>query len=119
MKVKINWRAGLLSGFAVAVIGIAFFIFIGSNIDSACKYTTPDTAGCKVYLGVNTVIGGYSDIWRSIFARRCVGGNGPDDCLGPDGMIMLGTLFVIGFVGGNLLWRKKPKVQDATHSSYI
>lgn len=91
----------------VAVVGILFFIFIGSNIDFACKNTSPGTFGCRVYNGVNVVVNGYADIFRSIFAQRCVGSNGPDDCIGPDALIMLGTLLVIGFVTGNLVWGKK------------
>jgi hypothetical protein len=109
MKLHINWKAGILSAIAVAILGIGFFIFIGSNIDFTCKNTTPDTVGCRIYHGIDSVITGYTDIFRSIFAPRCLGGNGPDDCLGPDGAIMLVTLLVIGFVLGNLIWPQKSK----------
>lgn len=107
MKLHINWKVSILSAITVAIVGIGFFIFVGSNIDYSCKNTAPISVGCKVYNGFNAVIQGYTDIWRSVFAPRCVGGNGPDDCLGTDGMIMLVTLLVIGFVGGNLIWRNK------------
>lgn len=95
---------------AVAVVGIVFFVLIGSQIDFSCKNAATVTSGCRVYNGVDAVIQGYTNIWRSIFAPRCVGGNGPDDCLGPDGAIMFVTLLVIGFVGGNLIWGKKKPV---------
>lgn len=107
MKFKINWKAGILSSIFVAIVGVGFFIFVGSNIDFACKNTTPNTFGCRVYNGANVVVNDYSDIFRSIFAPRCVDGNGPDDCLEPDTLIMIVTLLVIGFVAGNLVWRKK------------
>lgn len=108
MQLRINWKASILSAIAVAVVGIGFFILVGSQIDFSCKNTAPNTAGCRAYNGVNVVISGYANVFRSIFAKRCVGGNGPDDCLGPDAMIMLVTLLVIGFVVGNFVWRKKP-----------
>lgn len=108
MTLHINWKAGILSAIAFAIIGTAFFIFVGSNVDFACKNTTPHALSCRAYNAINIVIQGYTDIWRSIFAPRCLGGNGPDDCLGPDGAIMLGTLLVIGFVVGNCIWRKRP-----------
>ncbi|GEM_PF-6237600 len=107
MKFRINWRAGLLSGLAVAIVGIVLFVIVGSSVDYACKNTASGTAGCRVYLTANRAVSGYSDIWRSLFARRCLGGQGPDDCLGPDALIMAGTLFAIGFVGGSLIRRKK------------
>lgn len=111
MKLMINWKAGILSAIVVAVVGIGFFIFVGSQIDFSCKNTMPNTVGCRVYNGVNNVINGYADIFRSVFAKRCVGGNGPDDCLGPDAMIMLASLLAVGFIAGNLVWRKKPKLR--------
>lgn len=107
MRLNINWKAGIVSGIVVTVVGIALFIFAGSKIDFTCKNETTRSSGCRVYHGVNVVIQGYSDVWRSVFAKRCVGGNGPDDCIGPDAMIMLGTLFAIGFVAGNVIWREK------------
>lgn len=113
MRLNINWKAGILSAITVAIVGIGFFILIGSNIDYSCKNTTPTSAGCKVYNGFNTAVQGYTNIWRHVFAPRCVGGNGPNDCLGPDGMIMFLTLLVIGFVGGNLIFPKKKK--EAAH----
>ncbi len=112
MRININWKAGILSAITVAIVGIGFFVFIGSKFDYNCKNTTPDTSGCRVYHVVNTVINGYADIFRSIFAKRCVGGNGPDDCLGPDGMIMLVTLLAVGFIAGNLIWRKRQKIKE-------
>ncbi len=104
---RINWTAGILSAIVVAVVGMLFFVFVGSKIDYTCHNTDFIRLNCRVANGVSAGIGGYTDIFRSIFAKRCVGGVGPDDCLGPDGMIMLGTLLVFGFVGGNLVWRKK------------
>lgn len=114
MKLSINWKVGIISAITVAFLGIGFFVLVGSNVDSACKMATSQTTGCRAYGAINTVIQGYSDLWRSIFAKRCVGGNGPDDCLGPDAMIMLVTLLVIGFIAGNLVWRKK---KQANHDS--
>lgn len=110
MKFTVNWKAGILSGIVVAIAGIGFFAFVGSKADYTCKYTTPSTPGCRTYNAVGVVINGYADIFRSIFAKRCVGGMGPDDCLGPDGMIMLGTLLAVGFIAGSLIFRKKPKL---------
>lgn len=107
MTLRINWRAGLLSGLVVAVVGLGIFAIIGSSVDYACKNTTPGSAGCRVYLTINRGISAYSDVWRSAFAPRCVGGQGPDDCLGPDLAVMFSTLFVLGFISGNLIWRKK------------
>lgn len=104
---RINWKAGILSAITVAVVGILFFIFIGSKIDYACKNTDQVTFNCRIVNGAGTAIGGYTDVFRSILAPRCVGGNGPDDCLGPDALIMLSTLLAVGFVGGNMVWRKK------------
>lgn len=107
MKLTINWKAGILSAMVVTTVGIIFFILVGSQIDFTCKSMNSFSGTCRVYNGISAGIQGYSDIWRSIFAPRCVGGNGPDDCLGPDGAIMFVTLFIIGFVGGNLIWRKR------------
>lgn len=109
MKLALNWKAGILSAIVVAIVGIGFFVFIGSQLDFSCKNTTPHTVGCRLYNGVNVVVTGYANIFRSVFAKRCVGGNGPDDCLGPDALIMLTTLLASGFVAGNIVWRKKPK----------
>lgn len=105
----INWKAGILSAIVAAVVGIFFFIFIGSKIDYACHNTDSITSNCRVANGISAGISTYADIFRSLFAQRCVGGNGPDDCIGPDVMIMLGTLLIIGFIGGNLVWSKKQK----------
>lgn len=107
VKTTFNVKVGIISGMAVLIVGFAAFIFLGATVDYGCKYTTPHTAGCRVYNGWNSFVQGYTDIWRSLFARRCIGGNGPDDCIAPDAMIMVGTLFVIGFTGGGLIWRKE------------
>jgi hypothetical protein len=104
---RFNWRAGIFAGIILLVVGGGLFIFVGSSIDYSCKNNTPRTAGCRIYNDVNTVIQGYSDIWRSIFARRCLGGNGPDDCIGPDAMIMIVTLLAVGFIGGGLVLKRK------------
>lgn len=104
---RINWKAGTLSAITVAVVGVLFFVFIGSKIDYACKNTDQVTLNCRIVNGTDTVIGGYTNVFRLIFAPRCVGGNGPDDCLGPDALIMLGTFLAIGFIGGNVVWRTK------------
>lgn len=107
MTLRINWKAGILSAIIVAVVGILFFVFISSKIDYGCKNTDLITPGCRVWNGASAMVSGYADIFRSIFAKRCVGDNGPDDCIGPDGMIMLATLLVIGFIGGNLIWGRR------------
>lgn len=113
MKRTINWKAGIWSAIVIAILGIVFFVLVGSQIDFSCKNATSVSGGCRVYNGINAVVQGYSDIWRSIFAGRCLGGNGPDDCLGPDAAIMLVTLLTIGFFGGGLLFRKKSNHDQA------
>lgn len=107
MKLRLNWKSGLLSSLALAFIGIAFFILVVGNMDVACKNADQATVGCSVYLVIDSGITAYADIWRSIFAPECLGGNGPDSCLGPDGGIMLVTLLVLGFTIGNIIWPKK------------
>ncbi len=107
MKSSFNWKIAILSGLVLLVLGMAFFVLIGSKIDFTCQNTTPHTIGCRAYNGINTVTLAYADIWHRIFTPRCLGGNGPDDCLGPDGVIMMVTLFAIGFVIGGFRWTKK------------
>ena len=95
-----RWKAGLLTALMFVIVGIGGFVLVGSQIDFSCKNAARSSAGCSVYNGVSTVVQGYADFWRQFFAPRCVGGNGPDDCLGPDALIMFFTLAIAGAVIG-------------------
>ncbi len=90
--------------FATIVVGVGFFVFIGGNMDTKCA-SEETASGCRVWLAADAAITNYADIFRSVFATRCVGGDGPDDCIGPDMLIMGGTLVVIGFLIGGWLFR--------------
>ena len=108
MYFTFNWKTGLLAAIGTVIFGLGFFIFIGSQVDYLCKNETNVSGGCRVYNGFNTIIGGYSDFWRQFFAPRCVGGSGPDDCIGPDIGIMFLTLAGAGFIVGGTSRKKKP-----------
>lgn len=95
-----RWKAGLLTALMFVIVGIGGFVLVGSQIDFSCKQAATTSVGCSVYGGVNTVVQGYADFWRQFFAPRCVGGIGPDDCLGPDALIMFFTLAIAGLVIG-------------------
>lgn len=102
-----NWKTGLLTAVATVVIGIGFFVLVGSRLDFTCANTSPRTTSCRAYNGIKTVMNGYADFWLQFFASRCVGGGGPDDCIGPNIGIMFWTLTLGGFVVGGTSRRKK------------
>ena len=110
MKFTFSWKKGLLSSLAFVIVGIGLFVFVGSKIDFTCKNETTTSGGCRVYHGFNTVVQGYSDFWRQFFAPECIGGSGPDSCLGPDGAIMLLTLAGAGFIIGGTSRKKKTRI---------
>lgn len=91
-------------GVAIVLVGGAVFFLWGANMDSTCA-ANETASGCRGYLAFDAAIQSYTDIFRSVFARDCVGGTGPDSCIGPDLTIMAGTLFVLGFIGGGWLFR--------------
>jgi hypothetical protein len=100
MKFVFQWKQGLLWAAVTVVAGMALFFLVGSQIDYRCKNTDLVTTSCNVYLGFDRLVQGYADFWRHIVAPRCIGGAGPDDCIGPDLRIMLWTLALAGFVVG-------------------
>lgn len=89
---------------AVVVVGGAVFFFWGANMDTKCV-TDESAGGCRGYLAFDAAVQNYTDIFRSVFAPECVGGIGPDRCIGPDLTIMAGTLGVLGFIFGGWLFR--------------
>lgn len=106
MHFTLNWKKGLLWAAISVIAGIGFFILVGSKIDAACL-PIGDGLGCHAWKVVNVVTNGYADFWLQFFASRCVGGNGPDDCIGPAIGLMFWTLAVAGFVIGGTSRAKK------------
>ena len=106
MHFVLNWKKGLLWAGIFVVVGIGFFATIGSKIDVACQ-PIGYGVGCHVWHAIQTVVNGYADFWLQFFAPRCVGGNGPDDCIGPAIGIMFWTLAASGFIISGTSRRKK------------
>ncbi len=106
MHFTFSWKTGLLTSLAFVVVGIGLFVMVGSQIDVSCKNAATVSGGCRVYNGYNTIVQGYSDFWRQFFAPGCIGGMGPDDCLGPDVGIMFFTLAISGLIIGGVSKKK-------------
>lgn len=106
MHFTFSWKKGLLGALIFVVVGIGLFLFVGSKMDFSCRNTTPVSGSCRIYNGFNAIVQGYTDFWRQFFAPRCIGGGGPDDCLGPDFGIMFFTLAGTGFIIGGTSRKK-------------
>ncbi len=104
---KLHWKQNILVGIATVVLGAVLFFATSVMVDADCLTTTSPGTGCRMYRGVNAVVQSYTDLWRSMFARRCIGGNGPDDCIAPDMTVMIVTLFVIGFGVSEIIARRQ------------
>lgn len=104
MKPSFNFRAGLAMAFATLIVGVGFFVMVGGRMDMKCAVDA-GASGCRVWAAADAAISNYTDIFRTVFVSRCVGGDGPDDCIGADLLIMGGTLAVLGFLAGGWLFR--------------
>lgn len=103
---RFSWKAGSVFSVAFAVVCMVIYLFLGANVDFACRYTAPDVFGCGAYNAIGVVITAYANFFLQFFAPECVGG-GPDSCIGPALAIMLATLLIIGFFLGGMLFRTK------------
>lgn len=117
MKVHFHWTAGIRSGVLVLVVGMVLFFVTGMTIDTSCHSDRQDAFGCRIYNGFTTGVGWYTDLFRHIIAPRCVGGNGPDDCIAPDSGIMMVTLFAIGYVYGGFRHRRQTVSPNTSKTS--
>lgn len=104
MRTSFNFRAGIGMAIATLIVGVGFFVLVAGNMDMKCA-ADESASGCRVWLAADAAITNYTDVFRSVFAPECVGGDGPNSCIGPDVMIMGGTLLVLGFIGGGWLFR--------------
>ena len=115
MTKQFSWRRGLLGGIVALILGVAIFVY--SSHQATQHSCVAGTTTCN-----DTPQGSffqpYADFWLSMFAPECVGGIGPDDCIGPNISIMIGTLFVLGFViGGLVRFKRKQKNPNTTARS--
>ncbi len=113
---KLHWKINIVVGVVTVVIGAVLFTATSVVVDADCLTMSTPGTGCRVYRGVNAIVQTYTDVWRSLFARRCLGGNGSDDCLGPDLTIMVATLFVIGFVVSEITLRTRRTTTIPPHA---
>ncbi len=90
----------LLSGVVFAVGGVALYIFVLQKICWSPAFY------CGVYNWFAVLITAYGNFVMQFVRSECVGG-GPDDCIAQALAIMLGTLLVVGWILGWLLFRKR------------
>jgi len=107
MKHSLLWKTGILGGLSALVLGLGIFVLssmVTPTVSPACvegATTCNDTPRGGFFQG-------YADMWLSLFAKECVGGNGPDSCIGPNVAIMGVSLFVVGFaIGGAIGLRRQ------------
>jgi hypothetical protein len=86
-----------LSGIACAMICVALYIFVLQKLCWSPAFY------CGIYNWFTMIITVYGNFIMHFIRPDCVSG-GPDDCIGPAFMIMSGTLFVIGVIGGWLVF---------------
>lgn len=100
-----SWKRGILGGIVAVVLGVG--VFVWSSTMTTSTSCVAGVANCNDT--PTSPFQGYADMWLRMFAKECVGGNGPDSCIGPNVGIMGLTLLVIGFVigGFSVLLRKK------------
>lgn len=104
------WKTGILGGLSALVLGLGIFVLssmITPTVSPACVEgvtTCNDTPRGGFFQG-------YADIWLSVIAKECVGGNGPDSCIGPNVGIMATSLFVVGFAIGGAIGVQKKKAR--------
>lgn len=107
MTKSLLWKTGILGGLSALVLGLGIFVLssmVTPTVSPACvegATTCNDTPRGGFFQG-------YADMWLSLFAKECVGGNGPDSCIGPNVAIMGVSLFVVGFaIGGAIGLRRQ------------
>jgi hypothetical protein len=91
MKHIFSFKHAFLGSIIALILGVGTF-FITS------LYTTSDSI---------SPFQGYADIWLRMIAQECVGGTGPDSCLGPNLGIMIVTVIILGAVIFGFWPRKK------------
>lgn len=107
--VRFNWKSGLIFTLAFTFMWMAIYLSFGSSIDYGCRYATPHQGACVAYNAASVGVNAYADLFLRVFAPACVGGAGPDSCIAPALLIMLGTFLVTGFVLGGFLFRETKK----------
>lgn len=110
-----NYKKGIIFAIIFTIVLMIFYITIVTKIDFSCKNSlSKDTFGCKIYLIIDGIIKTYSNSIMLIFDKRCYGHYTPDDCIGPAMMLMIITLFIIGFIIGGILYKKDHKNKKLT-----
>ena len=107
MTLNFNWKSGIIFGVIFTILLMLFYILFGANIDYNCRYVNFNHSDCKIYNGFNNLVKIPVNIVFSVIYPRCSGNSIPDDCIGPDLLMMLISLLVIGFIIGGFLFNKK------------
>lgn len=89
-------------GILFSLGGVALYIFV---LQKFCWTPAPY---CGIYNWFAMLTTAYGNFVMQFIRPDCVGG-GPDDCIAPALMIMLGTLLAVGFVIGWLIFRNWDK----------
>ena len=101
----------LTFGFLFSLGGMALYIFVLQKLCWSPAFY------CGIYNWFAVLIMVYGNFVMQFIRPDCVMG-GPDDCIGPALIIMLGTLLVVGFAIGWFLfrnWRSLRFRQDSLH----
>ena len=97
-----RYLKSILFGVMFAVVGVVLYAFVLQKMCWSPAFY------CGAYNVLSALITAYGNFVMQFIRPDCVGG-GPDDCIGPALMIMLGTLLAVGFFAGWLLFREWKK----------